>query len=61
MIARIKRWLGWGRPQERHCRECGAVVPRGDALCPHCHGMDIDDGRRSAYQEAAAERAGGGS
>ena len=56
MIVQLKRWLGRERPQDRHCRDCGAVVPRIVALCPRCRGMDFDDGRRNAHDEGTAER-----
>ena len=56
MITQLTRWLGRGQPAERHCRDCGAVVPTGESLCPRCHGMEIDEGRRNTYQEAERER-----
>jgi hypothetical protein len=55
MITYLKHWLGWGQRPVRHCRDCGAVVPAGDGVCPRCHGMDFDDGRRDTYQEGARE------
>lgn len=43
MLTWLKRLRGT-RAAVRHCRECGAVVPAGAGLCPHCHSMDIEDG-----------------
>jgi predicted nucleic acid-binding Zn ribbon protein len=50
MIEWIRRRLG-KQPPVRHCRDCGAVVPVGERMCPRCHSMDIESGPVSAHEQ----------
>ena len=54
MLTWLKRRRG-AKAAVRHCRECGAVVPAGAGLCPHCHGMDIEDGPPTTDQQKHAD------
>ena len=54
MLTWLKRRRG-AKAAVRHCRECGAVVPASAGLCPHCHGMDIEDGPPTTDQQKHAD------
>lgn len=50
VIEWLKRLMG-RRARERHCRDCGAIVPTSEGMCPRCHSMDIEEAPPSAHQQ----------